>query len=25
VGTSRIVAGVFAGANTPMSEGRRSP
>jgi len=25
VGTSRIVAGVFAGANTPVSEGRRSP
>jgi hypothetical protein len=25
VGTSRIVAGVFAGANTPVSEGRRGP
>jgi hypothetical protein len=25
VGTSRIVAGVFAGANAPVSEGRRSP
>ena len=25
VGTSRIVAGVFAGANAPVSEGRRGP
>src|SRR5919204_1717555 len=25
VGTSRIVAGVFAGPNTPVSEGRRGP
>ena len=25
VGTSRVVAGVFAGPNTPVSEGRRGP
>jgi hypothetical protein len=25
VGTSRIVAGVFDGANAPVSEGRRVP
>ena len=25
VGTSRIVAGVFADANVPVSEGRRAP
>ena len=25
VGTSRVVAGVFSGANTPVSEGRRGP